>query len=72
LVKATLRLLDHRDKRPGAHFTGGWVGLWASLDGTGQSRRHRGPTFTPCKIFSYVFVFACEFDILEEDYRQDV
>jgi hypothetical protein len=27
---------------------------------------------TVYKTYSSVFVFACEFDILEEDYRQDV
>jgi hypothetical protein len=25
------------EKRPGTHFTGGWVGPWAGLDGCGKS-----------------------------------
>jgi hypothetical protein len=28
-------------KRPGTHFTGGWVGLRVCLDGWGKSRPHR-------------------------------
>jgi hypothetical protein len=28
-------------KRPGTHFTGGWVGPWASLDVCGKCRPHR-------------------------------
>jgi len=27
-------------KRPGTHFTGGWVGPMAGLDGYGKSRLH--------------------------------
>ena len=70
LVKATPRLLNPQHKRSGAHFTGGWVVLWASLGGTGQSRRHRGPNLAPYMTYSNVFVFECEFDILGEDYSR--
>jgi hypothetical protein len=30
------------EKRPGTHYTGGWVGPRAGLDGCGKSRPHRG------------------------------
>jgi hypothetical protein len=28
-------------KIPVTHFTGGWVGPWTGLDGSGKSRPHR-------------------------------
>jgi len=34
-------------KRPGLHYTGGWVGLQASLDRSWESRPHRGPNPGP-------------------------
>jgi hypothetical protein len=39
MVNATPRPLYPRE-RPGAHCTGGWVGIRAGLDGCGKSRSH--------------------------------
>jgi len=41
VINATPRPVYHRE-RPGNHYTGGWVGLRAGLDGRGESRLPHG------------------------------